>query len=149
MTTQPQPVVMVSTPIPQRSVMALGVEFRFVRCNRRHLFGLTDYWVTKQEKVRLSDLERTIIDGLKQPGHCGGVTDVAKGLWMRRQDVNVDRLVRYATRIGAEAAGCSGSPDHVEPHSQRIRDVGNLLACASMEPRGFRRTLRQGGFSRG
>ena len=93
----------VTTPAPRRSVTALGVEFRFVRCQRRALFGLTEHWVTKQEKVRVSDLERTIIDGLKQPVHCGGLTEVAKGLWMRRQDVDVDRLVQYARRIGVGA----------------------------------------------
>jgi len=103
MMTQPQLVVTVSTPKARRSLMALGVEFRFVRCQRRHLFGLFDHWVTKQEKVRLSDLERTIIDGLKQPGHCGGLTEVAKGLWMRRRDVNIDRLFQYAKRIGVGA----------------------------------------------
>jgi len=27
---------------------------------------------------------------------------------------------RFLGRIGAEAAGCSGSPNHVEPHAQRI-----------------------------
>lgn len=103
MTTQPHLVVVVSTPAPRRPVTALGVEFRFVRCRRRHLFGLADHWVTKQEKVRVSDLERTIIDGLKQPEHCGGLTEVAKGLWMRRQDMKVDRLVEYARRIGVGA----------------------------------------------
>ncbi len=103
MTTQSQLVIMVTTPKPRRSVTAMGVEFRFVRCRRNHLFGVTEHWVTKQEKVRVSDLERTIIDGLKQPEHCGGVTEIAKGLWMRRQDVNVDRLVQYARRIGVGA----------------------------------------------
>ncbi|QSR84801.1 type IV toxin-antitoxin system AbiEi family antitoxin [Methylacidimicrobium sp. B4] len=103
MTTQPQLVVIVSTPEPRRPVTTLGVEFRFVRCRRKHLFGLTEHWVTKQEKVCVSDLERTIIDGLKQPQHCGGLTEVAKGLWMRRQDVNADRLVEYAKRIGVGA----------------------------------------------
>lgn len=103
MRTQPQLVVMVSTPKPRRSVAALGVEFRFVRCRRKHLFGLTEHWATKQEKVRVSDLERTIIDGLKQPEHCGGLTEVAKGVWMRREDVKADRLVEYAKRIGVGA----------------------------------------------
>jgi predicted transcriptional regulator of viral defense system len=103
MTTQPQLGVIVSTPKRQRSVTALGVEFRFVRCRRRHLFGLTEHWATKQEKVRVSDLERTIIDGLKQPEHCGGVTEVAKGLWMRRRDLDAGRLVQYAKRIGVGA----------------------------------------------
>lgn len=103
MLTQPQLIVTVATPKPRRPLTTLGVRFRFVRCQRRHLFGLTEHWVTKQEKVRVSDLERTIIDGLKQPEHCGGLTEVAKGLWMRRQDLNVDRLIRYAKRIGVGA----------------------------------------------
>jgi predicted transcriptional regulator of viral defense system len=103
MTTQPHLVVMVTTPASRRPLTALGVEFRFVRCQRRHLFGLTEHWVTKQEKVRVSDLERTVIDGLKQPEHCGGLTEVAKGLWMRRRDMNVDRLLQYARRIGVGA----------------------------------------------
>jgi predicted transcriptional regulator of viral defense system len=103
MTTQPQLVVIISTPMARRSLRASGVEFRFVRCQRRHLFGITDHWASKQAKVRVSDLERTIIDGLKQPEHCGGLTEVAKGLWMRRHDVNVDRLVQYATRLGVGA----------------------------------------------
>ena len=103
MTTQPQLVVTVSTPRPRRPLTALSVEFRFVRCHPRRFFGLTEHWVTKQERVCVSDPERTIIDGLKQPEHCGGITEVAKGLWMRRQDVSIDRLVRYAGRIGVGA----------------------------------------------
>jgi len=103
MLTQPQLVVTVSTPKPRRSVIALSVRFRFVRCRPRHLFGLMEHWVTKQEKVRVSDLERTIIDGLKQPEHCGGVTEVAKGLWMQRQNVNIPRLMHYAKQMGVGA----------------------------------------------
>jgi predicted transcriptional regulator of viral defense system len=103
MTTQPQLIVLVSTPKPRRPVTSLGVEFRFVRCQRRHFFGLAEHWVNKQEKVRVSDLERTIIDGLKQPGHCGGLTEVAKGLWMRREDMVTDRLIQYAGRLGVGA----------------------------------------------
>lgn len=103
MLTQPQLVVVVTTPIPRRSLIIMGVEFRFVRCQRKHLFGLIEHWVTKQEKVRVSNMERTIIDGLKQPEYCGGLTEVARGLWMRQQDLNVDRLVQYAKRIGVGA----------------------------------------------
>jgi hypothetical protein len=38
---------------------------------------------------------------------------------------------RFLGRIGAKAAGCGGSPDHVEPHAQRIRDLKTyvLFSC--------------------
>lgn len=103
MLTQPQLVVTVTTPEPRRSLTTLGVEFRFIRCQRKHLFGLAEHWATKQEKVRVSDPERTIIDGLKQPEHCGGLTEVAKGLWIRRRDMNVNLLLRYSKRLGVGA----------------------------------------------
>jgi len=51
----------------------------------------------------VSDLERTIIDGLRQPEHCGGITEVAKGLWMQRERVNPEQLVAYSIRLGTGA----------------------------------------------
>ena len=101
--TQPQLVVYITTLKPRRSITALGTEFKFIRNQKRYFFGLSDHWVTKQEKVIVSDLERTIIDGLKQPEYCGGLTEVAKGLWMRHQDVNINRLISYAIKISVGA----------------------------------------------
>jgi predicted transcriptional regulator of viral defense system len=103
MVTQPQLVVYTSSPFPLRGRTILGTEFRFVRCKREHLFGLTELWIDKTEKVVVSDLERTVIDGLKQPEYCGGVVEVAKGYWMRRPDMNTARLVEYALRLGVGA----------------------------------------------
>jgi predicted transcriptional regulator of viral defense system len=103
MLTQPQLMVTTSTPLVQRPVTILGVQFRFVHCQRQHLFGLTHHWVTNQEKVCVSNLERTILDGLKTPQLCGGVTEVARGFWMRRGDIQIDRLVAYTKRLGVGA----------------------------------------------
>jgi predicted transcriptional regulator of viral defense system len=80
-----------------------GTEFHFVLIKPAHFFGTAKHWVTKQEWVEISDLERTVVDGLREPAYCGGVTEVAKGLWMRRQDVNLSKLVDYALRIGTGA----------------------------------------------
>jgi len=101
--TQPQLVVYVTTLKPRRSITAQGIEFRFIHSQKKYFFGIIDYWVTKQEKVRVSDLERTIIDGLRQPEYCGGLTEVAKGFWMRHQDVNLNRLISYAIKIDVGA----------------------------------------------
>jgi len=101
--TQPQLVVFITALKPRRSITSMGIEFRFIHNQKKYFFGISDHWVTKQEKVRVSDLERTIIDGLKQPEYCGGLTEVAKGLWMRHQDVNMNWLISYAIKIGVGA----------------------------------------------
>jgi predicted transcriptional regulator of viral defense system len=67
------------------------------------MFGVVEPWATKTERVRVSDLERTAIDGLKQPEHCGGLTEVAKGFWMRRDAIAAPKLVDYALRLGVGA----------------------------------------------
>jgi predicted transcriptional regulator of viral defense system len=103
MATQPQLVVRVSTPQKTRSINVMGTEFRFISCKRAWFFGLTHHWVTKQEKVIVSDLERTMIDGLRQPVHCGGVSQVANGMWMRREAIHVNRLIEYALKIDVGA----------------------------------------------
>lgn len=101
--TQPQLIVYITTLKSRRSITTMGIEFRFIHNQKKCFFGIDDHWVTKQEKVKVSDLERTIIDGLKQPEYCGGLTEVAKGLWMRHQDINVNRLISYAIKIDVGA----------------------------------------------
>jgi predicted transcriptional regulator of viral defense system len=77
----------------------MGTDFRFVTCKKEHFFGTVDHWATKQEKVAVSDMEKTIIDGLRQPEHCGGITETAKAIWTRRQNLNGERLIEYALRL--------------------------------------------------
>lgn len=105
MLTQPQLVVYATTLKRHRPVVVHGSEYRFVHSKEEHFFGLTEHWIDKQERVCVSDLERTIIDGLKQPEYCGGITEVAKAFWIRRADMNTDKLADYALRldIGAVA----------------------------------------------
>lgn len=103
MVTQPQLVVYSTTPRQIRPRTILGTEFRFVRCKEGHLFGTTDMWVEKSEKVKVSDIERTIIDGLKQPEYCGGFSEVVKGFWIKKGEVAPLRLVDYALRLDVGA----------------------------------------------
>ena len=103
MVTQPQLAVFASSSKRLRSRVLHGTEFRFVFIRTEQYFGTAKRWITKQECVEISDLERTVIDGLRQPEYCGGVTEVAKGLWMRHDDIIVARLVDYALRLGIGA----------------------------------------------
>ena len=103
MVTQPQFGVHVATPKKMRIAHVMGTEFRFIPCRSEWFFGLMHHWVTKQEKVVVSDLERTVVDGLRQPQHCGGVSEVAKGIWMRREAIHVNRMIEYALKIDVGA----------------------------------------------
>src|SRR3546814_18860591 len=61
------------------------------------------HWIDKERFVMISDMERTIIDGLRHPAFAGGITEVAKGLWMKRDVLKVERLMDYARRLGVGA----------------------------------------------
>jgi len=118
MVTQPQLVVYTTTLKFLRPLIVLGTEFRFVRCKVEKFFGHVEHWITKTEQVQISDLERTIVDGLRQPAYCGGFSEIAKGFWMRREDVDPGKLVDYALKINVGAV---------------IRRLGFLLELFEME----------------
>lgn len=130
MVTQPQFVIFVSSTkrVPRQTLH--GTEFRFVYLKNQHFFGTTKHWVTKEQPVEISDLERTVIDGLRQPEYCGGITEVAKGLWMRRADLQPQKLIEYAQRIKSGAV------------TRRLGYLLELLNVASeMELRSLRKSL--------
>lgn len=103
MTTHPQLAVTVSTPVLRRPLWVLGTEYRFVRWRPDRAFGIESVWVTKQDAVRVSNIERTVVDGLEKPRYCGGVVEVAAGLWRRRGDIDLRRLSAYAVELGVAA----------------------------------------------
>ena len=127
MVTQPQLVVFASSSKRLRSRTLHGMEFHFVFIQPEHYFGTAKHWVTKQESVDISDLERTVIDGLRQPEYCGGITEVAKGLWMRHQDMQAKKLVDYALRISTGAV---------------LRRLGYLLELYAIAPQSELARLR-------
>jgi predicted transcriptional regulator of viral defense system len=128
MVTQPQLVVYTTTTQSIRPLSILSTQFRFVRCKPEHFFGAMDHWVTKTRKIGVSDLERTVIDGLRQSGYCGGFSEVAKGFWMRQQDMDVKKLVEYALMLDIGAV---------------YRRLGHLLELFETEETGQLELLRK------
>jgi predicted transcriptional regulator of viral defense system len=102
---------------PPRSIH--GHEHHFVTVKPTEFFGLTRVWVTKQQSVMVSDMERTILDGLRQPQYTGGIQEMAKALWMSRTEIMILRLLDYMQRSS------SGAP------RRRLRFLLELYAMAS------------------
>lgn len=103
MVTQPQLAVYTTVTKQIREQKILGTDFHFVTNKPMHFFGLQKHWVDKSEMVLVSDLEKTVLDGLKMPEYCGGITEVAKGFWMKRHEMSVTKLVDYAEKLNVGA----------------------------------------------
>lgn len=99
MVTQPQLVVYASTILHIKPHTIMGTMFHFVTCKPSHMFGMKKYWIDNTNQVWVSDLEKTIIDGLKMPQYCGGITEVAKGFWMKRKELDLAKMINYAEQL--------------------------------------------------
>jgi len=121
MVTQPSLTMFVSCTRRIRPQVIGGYDFRFIHVGKAQMFGEIKYWVTKEHPVIISDMERTIIDCLRRPEFAGGVTEIAKGLWMKRETINVERLVGYAVRlnVGAVSRRLGYLLEHYEMASER------------------------------
>ena len=103
MVTQPNFTIYVSCTRRVRPQTVGGYDFRFIHITTEQEFGVVKHWIDKEHFVMVSDIERTVIDGLRHPAFAGGITEVAKGLWMKREALNVERLIDYAQRLGVGA----------------------------------------------
>jgi predicted transcriptional regulator of viral defense system len=103
MLTRPVTTVVVTTPRRLVDRDILGVPYRFVYAPPSALWGAEPVWVTPYERVIVSDLERTLLDGLARPDLCAGISQVATGLWMRHDDLDWNKLADYAQKLGTRA----------------------------------------------
>ncbi len=103
MLTQPNLIICVSCTRRIRPQTIGGYEYRFVLVTEAQMFGMAKHWVTKEHSVMISDMERTIIDSLRRPDLTGGITEIAKALWMKRDSLNIERLIEYALRLNVGA----------------------------------------------
>jgi predicted transcriptional regulator of viral defense system len=104
MTTHPVNTVFVTVRRRRRGRVIAGVDYRFVYASPRSFWGWEETWATPQEQVRVSDLEKTLLDGAARPHLCGGTGELGRGLWLRRDDLDERRLVEYAKRLDRKAA---------------------------------------------
>jgi len=103
MTSHPVLTVYISTPVRRKQKSVAGAEYRFVYAKPTDMWGVEDAWATPSQRVRVSDLERTIIDCLDRPELCGGVAEVAAGLWLKRRAISFSRLGDYVIRRGRKS----------------------------------------------
>jgi predicted transcriptional regulator of viral defense system len=77
--------------------------YRFVRVKRERFFGTEAAWV-RETRITVTDPERTLLDGLAAPRHCGNIAEVLHAFELRGNTLDVERIVRYALRFDTATA---------------------------------------------
>jgi len=79
-----------------RRVGDLSVDWR--RVTDRFSIGYAPFFITGVA-VYMSDIEQTLIDGLRSPDRCGGIGNVFAAWRRAAERINLDRLIGYIDRV--------------------------------------------------
>jgi len=80
-----------------------GTTYKFVQVRPHLFFGAERIWVA-DARVWVTDLERTLLDGLSMPRHFGGVAEVLHGFDVAMERLDVERIADYACRMNTSTA---------------------------------------------
>jgi predicted transcriptional regulator of viral defense system len=104
MTTHALTNILITMPKRQRQKKISNFNYGFIYSKPNHFWGVETYWVTRHEKVNVSDLERTLLDGLERPELCGGIKELVRGIWVKQKQINWGKLLQYAAKFHTKAA---------------------------------------------
>ncbi len=127
LTEQPTRTVYVATPKRRLPLELHGVTYRFITLTRKKFFGYARVWVSDKH-VQMADRAKTLVDCLDHPEFCGGVIEIAKGLWRSRDQLDWKQLLTHAERMGNGAV---------------LKRLGYLLETLGIGPGSVRERLQR------
>ena len=77
--------------------------YRFIQVKPERFFGTKKVWVG-ETRVVVTDLGRTLLDGLTMPRHCGDFAEVLTAFEQGIGRLDVDRITDYALRLDQATA---------------------------------------------
>ena len=107
--------------------------YRFVQVKSDRFFGDEKVWVG-DARVSVTDLERTLLDGLSMPQYCGDFAEVLHAFQVGLDRLNTERITDYAIRLGVATAkrlGWALEAQGVDP--------SKLKKLASLPIKGYRK----------
>ncbi|NIA06922.1 MAG: hypothetical protein GWP14_04655 [Actinobacteria bacterium] len=112
----------------KKSGYAIGdAAYQFIQVKQKRFFGTEKVWVN-EGRITITDPERTLLDGLSMPKHCGDFAEVLHAFEVRGNDLDVTRIVDYALRLDAATAKRLGwvlesqgvTKERLRPLEQRV-----------------------------
>lgn len=98
LTQQTPNVIFAITPYGTTIPENLPAMYKFIRITPDHYFGIKDYWAG-ESRVKITDPERTLLDGLTHPQYCGDFDEVVSAFKMRGEDLDLDKIINYSQRM--------------------------------------------------
>ena len=80
-----------------------GTLYQFICVKPGRFFGTEKLWLG-EARVTITDPERTLLDGLTMPQHCGDFAEVLHAFEVRGNRLNLERIIDYALRLDAATA---------------------------------------------
>jgi predicted transcriptional regulator of viral defense system len=77
--------------------------YQFVQVKPERYFGVEKVWIG-EARVRVTDPERTLLDGLSMPQYCGDFAEVLHAFEVRGKHLDVERIVQYACQLDTATA---------------------------------------------
>ena len=89
----------IATTKAKKGLKILDTSYLFVQVSKSRFFGTTDIEIGG-EKVKISDMNKTIADCLDHPEHAGGIDEIARSVYFSIEEIDIKKIVKYAQRMG-------------------------------------------------
>ena len=80
-----------------------NLHYRFVQVKPERFFGIEGVWVS-EARIKMTDPERTLLDGLMAPQHCGDFSEVLHAFEVRAPKLDLERIISYALGLDTATA---------------------------------------------
>ncbi len=81
-----------------------GTTFQFIRYSSDRIFGYRDIWINQLDQVKVSDLEKTIVDMASSPLSPGRIIELGKAIFQAINRIDYNLLFYYFARNGNRTA---------------------------------------------
>lgn len=75
-----------------------GIPFQFIQVKPARYFGIDQIWLG-EVKINITDLERTLLDGLAMPKYCGDFGEVMHAFQQKFDRLNIEKIVNYSLQL--------------------------------------------------
>lgn len=111
-----------------------GIRYRIIRTKKENFFGIEKRWIG-QVLIEVTDLERTLIDGIIKPKYCGGLREVLDAYSQAIDRIAIPKIISYAEKMSDSACKRLGwilskleiENSELEPLRKRVTSVFTKL----------------------